>query len=134
MARDGFLPGWLATIHPRHRTPHRLTLLCGAVVALAASLTPIERLAYLCNIGTLFAFFLVCLATLYLRLTRPDLPRPFRCPAGIPVAATGAVVCLGLMLSMPASSWGRLGLWLILGLCLYAVYGRRRARAMRPSR
>lgn len=133
MARDGFLPEWLATVHPRHRTPHRLTLLCGAAVALAASLTPIERLAYLCNIGTLFAFFLVCLATLYLRLTRPDLPRPFRCPAGIPVAATGAVVCLGLMLSMPASSWWRLGLWLILGLCLYAVYGRHRARAMRPS-
>ncbi len=133
MARDGFLPGWLAALHPRHRTPHRLTLLCGAGVALAASLTPIERLAYLCNIGTLFAFFLVCLATLYLRLRRPELPRPFRCPAGIPVAAAGALVCLGLMLSMPASSWWRLGLWLLVGLGLYAAYGRRRARTLRPG-
>ncbi|MCL6622477.1 MAG: amino acid permease [Syntrophobacterales bacterium] len=133
MARDGFLPGWLAALHPRYRTPHRLTLLCGLAVALAASLTPIERLAFLCNIGTLFAFSLVCLATLYLRLARPEMPRPFRCPAGIFVAGAGTLVCLGLMLSMPASSWWRLGLWLLAGLCLYAFYGRRRARAVRPA-
>jgi len=125
MARDGFLPGWLAALHPRHRTPHRLTLLCGLAVALAASLTPIERLAYLCNIGTLFAFLLVCLATLYLRLTAPELPRPFRCPAGVPVAVAGALVCLGLMLSMPATAWWRLGLWLLIGLLLYGIFGRR---------
>ena len=103
MARDGLLPSWVATLHPRHHTPHRMTLLCGAAVALVAALTPIEKLAYLCNIGTLFAFFLVCLGVLVLRLSRPALARPFRCPWGKTVAATGALVCLGLMLSMPAS-------------------------------
>jgi APA family basic amino acid/polyamine antiporter len=123
MARDGLLPSWAATLHPRYRTPHRLTLLCGLAVALASSLTPIERLAYLCNIGTLFAFFLVCVGTLFLRLTAPDHPRPFRCPLGKTIAVLGALISLGLMLSMPAHSWWRLGLWLTLGLLIYGVWG-----------
>jgi basic amino acid/polyamine antiporter, APA family len=119
MARDGLLPPWVATVHPRYRTPHRLTLICGGAVALVSSLTPIEKLAYLCNIGTLFAFALVCMGVLVLRFTSPTLPRPFRCPWGKTVALTGALVCLGLMLSMPAHSWWRLGLWLLLGLGIY---------------
>jgi APA family basic amino acid/polyamine antiporter len=123
MARDGLLPAWMGTVHPRYRTPHRLTLICGGVVALVASLTPIEKLAYLCNIGTLFAFFLVCLGVLVLRCTSPTLPRPFRCPFGKTVALAGALVSLGLMLSLPAPSWWRLGLWLLAGLGIYFLYG-----------
>jgi APA family basic amino acid/polyamine antiporter len=122
MARDGLLPPAVAALHPRHRTPHRMTLLCGGMVALVASLTPIEKLAYLCNIGTLFAFFLVCLGVLVLRCTHPALPRPFRCPWGKTVAGAGALVCLGLMLSMPAGSWWRLVLWLLTGLAVYFSY------------
>jgi APA family basic amino acid/polyamine antiporter len=131
MARDGLLPPGVAALHPRYHTPHRMTLLCGAAVALVASLTPIEKLAYLCNIGTLFAFFLVCLRVLMLRVSRPTLPRPFRCPWGKPVSALGALVCLGLMLSMPASSWWRLFLWLLLGLAIYFLYGWRSGRLSR---
>jgi basic amino acid/polyamine antiporter, APA family len=123
MARDGLLPSRVATVHPRYQTPHRLTLICGGAVALVSSLTPIEKLAYLCNIGTLFAFFLVCLGVLVLRLTSPTLPRPFRCPLGKTVAAAGALVSLGLMLSMPAPSWWRLGLWLLLGVMIYGLWG-----------
>jgi APA family basic amino acid/polyamine antiporter len=119
MARDGLLPRSVAALHPRYQTPHCMTLLCGAAVALVASLTPIDKLAYLCNIGTLFAFFLVCLGTLVLRFTSPTLPRPFRCPLGKTVAAAGALVSLSLMLSMPASSWWRLGLWLLVGIAIY---------------
>lgn len=122
MARDGLLPRWVAALHPRYHTPHLVTLGCGAAVALVASLTPIEKLAYLCNIGTLFAFFLVCLGVLILRLTHPERPRPFRCPWGKAVAAAGALVCLALMLSMPASSWWRLVLWLLIGLVVYFSY------------
>jgi basic amino acid/polyamine antiporter, APA family len=122
MARDGLLPPAVGALHPRYHTPHRMTLLCGLIGALVASLTPIEKLAFLCNIGTLFAFFLVCLGVLVLRFTHPALPRPFRCPAGKLVAASGALVCLGLMLSMPASSWWRLFLWLGLGLAVYCLY------------
>ncbi|MGB8993010.1 MAG: amino acid permease [Desulfobaccales bacterium] len=128
MARDGLLPPAVAALHPRYHTPHRMTLLCGAAVALVGSLTPIEKLAFLCNIGTLFAFFLVCLGVLVLRFTRPTLPRPFRCPAGKAVAATGAVVCLALMLSMPAGSWLRLVLWLLCGLAVYFLYAWRSGR------
>ncbi|MCK9375156.1 MAG: amino acid permease [Syntrophobacterales bacterium] len=128
MARDGLLPASVAALHPRHRTPHRMTLLCGAAVALAASLTPIDKLAFLCNIGTLFAFFLVCLGMLALRFTHPTLPRPFRCPYGKAVAASGALVCLALMVSMPQSSWLRLLLWLLLGLAVYFLYAWRAGR------
>ncbi|MFZ5447488.1 MAG: amino acid permease [Thermodesulfobacteriota bacterium] len=128
MARDGLLPGAVAALHPRYRTPHRMTLLCGGAVALVASLTPIDKLAYLCNIGTLFAFFLVCLGVLVLRFTQPALPRPFRCPGGKLVAATGVLVCLGLMLSMPEGSWLRLFLWLALGLVVYFLYAWRSGR------
>ncbi len=128
MARDGLLPPAVAALHPRYHTPHRMTLLCGAAVALVASLTPIEKLAYLCNIGTLFAFFLVCLGVLVLRVSHPTLPRPFRCPWGKTVSSLGALVCLGLMLSMPASSWWRLGLWLLTGLAIYFLYAWRGGR------
>jgi APA family basic amino acid/polyamine antiporter len=123
MARDGLLPRWMAGLHPRYRTPHRLTLLCGAAVALLASLTPIDKLAYLCNIGTLFAFFLVCSGMLVLRFTHPTLLRPFRCPGGKLVSGLGALVSLGLMLSMLAGSWWRLGAWLAGGLLIYFLYG-----------
>jgi APA family basic amino acid/polyamine antiporter len=134
MARDGLLPPAVAALHPRHHTPHRMTLLCGAAVAVVAALTPIERLAYLCNIGTLFAFFLVCLGVLVLRISRPALPRPFRCPGGKTVSALGALVCLSLMLSMPAASWWRLGLWLLLGLAVYFLYAWRSGRLRENKR
>ncbi|MGA9756089.1 MAG: amino acid permease [Desulfobaccales bacterium] len=128
MARDGLLPPVVGVLHPRYHTPHRMTLLCGAAVALVGSLTPIAKLAFLCNIGTLFAFFLVCLGVLVLRVTHPTLPRPFRCPAGKLVAAAGALICLALMLSMPEGSWLRLVLWLILGLAVYFLYAWRSGR------
>jgi APA family basic amino acid/polyamine antiporter len=133
MARDGLLPAWMAAVHPRYHTPHRLTLICGGAVALAASLTPIEKLAYLCNIGTLFAFFLVCLGVLVLRFTSPALPRPFRCPYGKAVAAAGALISLALMLSMPAHSWWRLALWLLAGLAIYLPYALSSSRTPRPE-
>ena len=123
MALDGLLPQGMAVLHPRHQTPHRLTLLCGAAAALVAALTPVAKLAYLCNIGTLFAFFLVCSGVLALRFSRPDAARPFRCPAGKTVSALGALVSLGLMLSMPGGSWTRLGLWLLVGLVINFLYG-----------
>jgi APA family basic amino acid/polyamine antiporter len=128
MARDGLLPPAVAALHPRYHTPHRMTLLCGGAVALVASFTPIAKLAFLCNIGTLFAFFLVCLGVLVLRITHPALPRPFRCPAGKVVAGAGALVCLALMLSMPEGSWLRLFIWLGLGLAVYFLYAWRAGR------
>jgi APA family basic amino acid/polyamine antiporter len=133
MARDGLLPPTVAALHPRYHTPHRMTLICGVAVALVGSLTPIDKLAFLCNIGTLFAFFLVCSGVLVLRFTHPTLPRPFRCPGGKLIGATGALVCLGLMVSMPAGSWWRLGLWLLAGLAVYFLYAWRSGRLREPG-
>ena len=129
MGRDGLLPPWTARVHPRFRTPHVTTLACGLVVAVCAAFTPIEKLAFLCNIGTLFAFFIVCLGVFILRWTRPDIPRPFRIPGGKIISLAGALASFSLMLSMPLDSWLRLLLWLALGLLLYIFYGFRRIRS-----
>jgi len=130
MGRDGFLPPWTARLHPRFHTPHLTTLACGGLVAAFAALTPIEKLAFLCNIGTLFAFFVVCLGVFILRWTRPEAPRPFRIPAGKAVSLLGALSSLTLMFSMPWDSWIRLAVWLILGLLIYFGYGRRSRRTL----
>ena len=126
MGRDGLLPLWTTRVHPRFQTPHITTLVCGLVVALLAAFTPIDKLAFLCNIGTLFAFFVVCLGVFILRWTRPEAPRPFRIPGGKLVSLLGALASLGLMLSMPWDSWLRLFIWLALGLALYFGYGVRK--------
>jgi basic amino acid/polyamine antiporter, APA family len=128
MGRDGLLPRWTARIHPRFHTPHVNTLACGLAVAACAAFTPIEELAFLCNIGTLFAFFIVCLGVFILRWTRPEAPRPFRIPGGKLVSLAGALASLSLMLSMPLDSWLRLFIWLGLGLVLYFGYGARSKR------
>lgn len=126
MGRDGLLPPWTARLHPRFQTPHLTTLACGILVAGFAALTPIEKLAFLCNIGTLFAFFVVCLGVFILRWTRPDVPRPFRIPGGKAVSLLGASASLALMLSMPWDSWIRLCLWLAIGLIIFFGYGSRK--------
>lgn len=128
MGRDGLLPPWTARLHRRFQTPHLTTLACGLLVAASAAFTPIHKLAFLCNIGTLFAFLVVCLGVFTLRWTRPAAHRPFRIPAGKLVSLLGAAASLALMLSMPWDSWLRLLLWLALGLAIYFVYRVRKRR------
>jgi APA family basic amino acid/polyamine antiporter len=128
MSRDGLLPAWAGRVHPRFRTPHVSTLATGALVAVAAGLTPIATLGNLVSIGTLMAFVIVSLGIIVLRRTRPDLPRPFRVPLVPVVPILSAVVSFGLMLSLPWSTWWRLILWMALGVLLYFVYGYRKSR------
>lgn len=126
MARDGLLPPALfAAVHPRFRTPHRSTILVGVVVAVVAALLPLKVLAELVNIGTLFAFVVVCAAVLIMRYTRPDVPRPFRTPLVPLVPICGMLANLGLMVALGWHNWARLFVWLVLGLVLYASYGYR---------
>jgi APA family basic amino acid/polyamine antiporter len=134
MARDGLLPpGVFGAVHPRFRTPHRATLLTGAVVCVFAAFTPIAQLQNLVNIGTLMAFVLVCAAVMVLRVRRPDASRPFRCPAVFVVAPLGITVNLTMMLFLPWETWLRLGAWLAVGLVIYFAYGRRHSRIARPA-
>src|SRR5262249_10745742 len=113
-----------ADVHPRFRTPWKSTIAIGIFVAFLAGTLPIDALLHLTNIGTLFAFVIVCGAVLIMRRTNPDASRPFRCPLVPLVPLLGIACCLLLMFSLPAANWLRLFAWLILGLCIYFFYGR----------
>jgi len=93
-------------------------------VALLTAFLPIKWLLHLTNIGTLFAFVIVCGAVWIMRNTNPDAERPFRCPMVPLVPILGIGSCLLLMFSLPPGNWARLGGWLVLGLIIYFTYGR----------
>lgn len=128
MSRDHLLPGFFSKIHPRFRTPFLPTLLTGIAVAIPAALFPIGVLGHMVNIGTLLAFAIVCTSVIVLRVRRPDLPRPFRVPGYPWVPACGVLASIALMSFLPVETWERLAVWMLLGLLVYAVYGRRRSR------
>ena len=125
MARDGMVPsGFFGAVHPRFRTPWKTTILVGCFVSVGAGLLPIDALLEMTNIGTLFAFAVVCTAVLIMRRVHPEAERPFRCPWVPLVPILGILCCLMLMLSLPAANWWRLVVWLGLGLVIYFAYSR----------
>ncbi len=139
MARDGLLPAKFASVHPRFKTPHVTTILTGVIVATVAAFSNIDEMVDLTNIGTLFAFILVCIGIPILRLKDPNRPRPFRVPLGpwlLPIL--GAASCLGLIWYLPQASWWRFVGWMLLGLAVYTGFsysGSLIGRAMgRPTR
>jgi basic amino acid/polyamine antiporter, APA family len=124
MARDGLLPHSIfGVIHEKYRTPHRSTIITGVCIILAAGLLPIRMLEEMVSIGTLLAFVMVCFAVLILRITRPEVHRPFRAPAIWFVAPAGAFVSFAMMAFLPLDTWARLLVWLALGLAIYFLYG-----------
>ena len=133
MSRDGLLGPWLSKVHPRFRTPHHATVLTGVGVAALAALVPIGEAADMTNIGTLFAFALVCAGVLVLRRTRPNQPRPFRIPFMPWVPLLGMSACLGLMAFLPTITWIRFGVWTVLGVVVYCGYGIRHSKLAAPT-
>jgi len=123
MSRDGLLPRFFARLHPRYRTPHITTILVGILVGGVAMFVDIGSLADLTNIGTLFAFILVCLGVNKLRKVAPERPRPFRVPFVPLFPILGVILCIALMLSLPVLTWIRFVVWLALGLIVYFFYG-----------
>ena len=128
MARDGLLPQWAARVDRRTRIPYATTLVTGIVVAVAALVGDAAETYDLTNIGTLFAFALVCVGVLVLRVKEPDRPRPFAVPFVWVVAPLGAAACLFVMMGLPRQAWERFLVWLLVGAALYGLYGYRHSR------
>jgi APA family basic amino acid/polyamine antiporter len=129
MARDGLLPQSFAKVHPRFGTPYVTTILTGLVVGVTASFTSLDAMVDLTNIGTLFAFILVCIGITILRVKDPDRPRSFRVPFGpYVVPVLGVATCMGLIYYLPPSSWMRFFLWLLAGGIVYLFYGYHHSR------
>jgi APA family basic amino acid/polyamine antiporter len=129
MASDGLFPKVATKIHPKYGTPYITTIITGIVCALAGGLLPIDILAELTSIGTLFAFVLVSLGVMILRLKRPEIPRAFRVPGGpylVPIC--GALTSGLLMYTATTHTIIRLFVWLALGLVFYYFYGRKHSK------
>ncbi|MBV9926383.1 MAG: amino acid permease [Acidobacteria bacterium] len=139
MARDGLLPSTFASVHPKFKTPHVTTILTGVFVGVFAAFASIDEVIDLTNIGTLFAFILVCVGIPVLRMREPERARPFRVPLGpwlLPLL--GVVSCFFLIFYLPPASWWRFVGWLMLGFAIYVSYGYTRssvgAKLGRPKR
>jgi basic amino acid/polyamine antiporter, APA family len=135
MANDGLLPKkFFAAIHPKFRTPYKNTMLVGLLAAVVGSVTPIDDIGKMVNIGTLLAFVIVCIAVMILRNTNPDQPRPFRTP-WVPVVPILGIIFNGYMMyKLGWVNWARLVVWLVIGLVIYFVYSRHHSRVSNPQR
>ncbi len=133
MSRDGLLSPWFGKIHPRYRTPHVTTILTGVFVAFFSAIANIDEVVQLTNIGTLFAFVLVCIGILVLRVREPERPRKFRVPFSPVTPLLGIAMCVFLMARLPGLTWLRFGVWLLVGLVLYFAYGRHQSRLRREE-
>ncbi len=134
MARDGLLPQWAARLSARTRIPYVTTLVTGIIVALAALVGDAAETYDLTNIGTLFAFAIVCAGVLVLRIKEPARPRPFKVPFVWTVAPLGIGACLFVMAGLPYQAWERFAVWIVIGLVIYATYGHRHSALRGPKR
>ena len=133
MSRDHLLPPVFSAVSERTGAPVRTTLVTGGVVAVISFLVPLSTLAELVNIGTLFAFVVVALGVIVLRRTRPDLERAFRTPLVPFVPILSVLVSVYLMLNLPAATWLRFALWMVIGFAVYASYGYRKSKMRSPE-
>ena len=122
MAKDGLLP-WFHELHKKFQTPHKATVITSIFVAICAGCMPMSLVGELVSIGTLLAFVLVCIGVVILRVRAPDVVRPFRTPLFWFVGPAGALSCLWVMSGLPADTWIRLIVWLIIGFVIYFTYG-----------
>ena len=129
MANDGLLPKkFFAAIHPKFRTPYKNTMAVGLLAAIIGSVTPIDDIGKMVNIGTLLAFVMVCIAVMVLRRTNPGQARPFRTPLVPLVPILGILFNGYMMYKLGWVNWARLIIWLVIGLVVYFAYGRYHSR------
>lgn len=124
MARDGLLPQIFAKTNSHTKTPVRIIFLCGLLMASLSALFPIGELAELVNIGTLFAFIIVCAGVLYLRHSQPEMHRPYKTPGMPYVPILGVISCLYLIMNLPWVTILRFVIWMVIGLVVYFAFSR----------
>lgn len=125
MAKDGLLPPFFCQLHPKFRTPWKSNLVLLALVGLIAGFMPLSVVSHMTSIGTLLAFVVVCAGVIILRITHPEQPRPFKVPWYPWVPFFGIISCSLMIFTLGADSWLRLVGWLVIGLIIYFVYGRK---------
>lgn len=128
MSHDGLLPGFFSKIHSRFRTPAHSNVLFMILVSLLAGFIPARVAGEMTSIGTLLAFTLVCAAILIVRKTMPDAPRAFKTPLVPLIPILGILTCLVMMCFLPADTWIRLVLWMLIGIDVYVCYGVKHSR------
>ncbi|WP_337543963.1 amino acid permease, partial [Mitsuokella jalaludinii] len=128
MSRDGLIPQSICKVHPHFATPHRITIIVGLAVAAISGFTPINVIAEMCSVGTLFAFIVSSVGVMIMRKKYPDLARPFRCPAIYVVGTLAIVSCGYIMYNLSSMTWERFWIWSALGILVYFLYGYRHSR------
>ena len=128
MSKDGLLPKVFSQVHPKYRTPAKSNLLFLLLVSLFAALVPSRVAGEMTSIGTLLAFILVCVGIIVLRKKMPDAPRSFKTPLVPLVPICGVATCLFMMVFLPADTWIRLIVWMLIGLDIYAAYGMKHSK------
>ena len=123
MSRDGLLPPLFSHLHKKYHTPARSNLLFMVIISVMSATVPPGIAGEMTSIGTLFAFALVCLGVIVVRRTQPDAPRSFKTPLVPYIPAAGVVCCVGMMLFLPADTWIRLVMWMLIGIDIYSFYG-----------
>ncbi len=123
MSRDGLIPAVICKVHRKYSTPYVITIIVGAVIALVSGFTSIGVVAEMCSIGTLFAFVIAVIGLVVLRITKPDMERPFRCPSVKIVATLAILFCLYIMYNLSFATWIRFIVWSVIGMAIYYCYG-----------
>ncbi|WP_445491480.1 amino acid permease [Niallia sp. 03133] len=134
ISRDGLLPKALSKVNKKTKTPVANTVITGAIVAVFAGCVPLNKLAELTNIGTLFAFIVVSIGILVLRKTQPELKRPFKVPFVPVVPILSVLFCGFLIIQLPASTWISFGIWMVIGLVVYFAYGRKNSELAKTEK
>lgn len=122
LSRDGMIPAGICKIHKLYRTPYLVSIIAGFLVSIIAGFAPIHLIAEMANIGTLSAFFIAGFGVLYLRITRPEVPRGFKCPAIYFVSPMAMICCGYLMYNLPIHTWIRFVVWCVIGCIVYFGY------------
>ena len=133
MAKDGLLPPFFKDLHSTFKTPYKSTYLVGAIIALVAAFTPIDKVSEMCSMGTLLAFAMVCIAVMILRYKKPELERPYKTPALYLVGTLGVSFNLFLMYYVRAETWYAFIIWGVIGIAVYFFYSKKHAKLNNPE-